>query len=61
MRMLLQARIWPLIFWGCLALGLLSACGDSELLAKPAPPPLAGDWYGTPGDVIPSLTCCLAC
>lgn len=41
MRMLLRARIWPLIFWGCLALGLLSACGDSEPPAKSAPPPLA--------------------
>lgn len=37
----MHARIWQRLLCGCLAIGLLSACGDAEPPAKPAPPTLA--------------------
>jgi spermidine/putrescine transport system substrate-binding protein len=37
----LYSRIWRLMLCGWMAVGLLSACGDPDTPAQPAPPPLA--------------------
>jgi spermidine/putrescine transport system substrate-binding protein len=36
----MQSRVWQLLLCGCLAMSLLTACGDAEPPAKPALPPL---------------------
>jgi spermidine/putrescine transport system substrate-binding protein len=37
----MHTRIWQHLLCGCLTIGLLSACGDTQPPATPAPPPLA--------------------
>lgn len=58
----MHSRLWQLLLCALAAVGLLSACGDPEPPAKPAPPPLAKelilyDWADdVPKSVIDAFT-----
>ncbi len=53
----IHSRIWQLLLCACLTMGLLTACGDSEPPATPAPPPLASElvFYGFAEDIPQSI------